>query len=31
MLAAQARLGGYALLTVDAAFVDADVDLALPS
>ncbi len=30
MLAAQTRLGGYALLTVDAAFAGADVDLALP-
>ncbi len=29
MLAAQARLGGYALLTVDAAFNGADIDLAL--
>jgi PIN domain nuclease of toxin-antitoxin system len=31
MLAAQARLGGYALLTVDAAFAGVDVDLALPT
>jgi len=30
MLAAQTRLGGYALLTVDQAFAEADVDLALP-
>ncbi len=29
MLAAQTRLGGYALLTVDAAFAGVDVDLAL--
>lgn len=31
MLAAQARLGGYALLTADAAFAGVDVDLALPT
>lgn len=29
MLAAQTRLGGYSLLTVDSAFAGADVDLAL--
>ena len=30
MLAAQTRLGGYALLTIDPAFAGVDVDLALP-